>query len=44
MSGLGKRQALRDERLNLSLVQEVEQGTQILAKPGRSQPFEPLNA
>ncbi len=44
VSGLGQRQALRDERRNLVLVQEVKQGEHILAKPGRSPPFEPLDA
>jgi len=44
VSGLGQRPALRDERPDLVLVQEVQQSEQILTKPGRSQPFEPLNA
>ncbi len=44
VSGLGKRTSLRDERLDLLLLQEVQQGDQILSKPCRSQPFEPLDA
>ena len=44
LSCLGKRKSLRDEWLDLLLVQEVEQGDQILSKPCRSQPFEPLDA
>jgi hypothetical protein len=43
-SRLGKRKSLRDERLDLLLSKEVEQGHQILSKPCRSQPFEPLDA
>jgi hypothetical protein len=43
-SCLGKRKSLRDERLDLSLLKEVEQGDQILAKQGGLQPFEPLDA
>ena len=39
-----KRTSLRDERLDLLLLQEVQQGDQILSKPCRSQPFEPLDA
>src|SRR5262245_51302441 len=43
-SGLGQWQALRDERRDLVLLQEVKQGTQVLSKPGRSQPLQPLDA
>src|SRR2546425_2823822 len=44
VSCLGKRKLLRDERLDLLLLKEVEQGDQILSKPCRSQPFERLDA
>ena len=44
VSCLGKGQSLRDQRLDLLLLKEVEQGDQILSKPCRSQPFEPLDA
>src|SRR2546425_12602233 len=44
VSCLGKRKSLRDERLDLLLLKEVEQGDQILSKQCRSQPFEPLDA
>src|SRR5512134_1357883 len=44
VSGLGKRKSLRDERLDLLLLKEVEQGDQILSKQCRFQPFEPLDA
>ena len=44
VSRLGKRKSLRDERLDLLLLQEVEQGDQILSKLGRLQPFERLDA
>src|SRR5262249_43597765 len=43
-SRLGKRKSLRDERLDPLLVKEVEQGGQILSKPGRSPPLQPLDA
>ena len=43
-SGLGKRKSPRHEWLDLLLPQEFEQGEQILAKPCRLQPFEPLDA
>src|SRR5262245_60790108 len=43
-SCLGKGKALRDERLDLSLLKEAEQGEQILPKQSRLQPFERLNA
>src|SRR5207244_2752028 len=36
--------ALREERLDLLLLKEVEQGDQILSKQCRSPPFEPLDA
>ena len=35
---------MRDERLDLVLLKEVEQGDQILSKQRRPQPFEPLDA
>ena len=44
LSCLGKRKSLRDERLDLLLLKEVEQGDQILSKQCRFQPFEPLDA
>src|SRR5215831_1793833 len=44
VSCLGKRHSLRDERLDLVLLQEVEQGEQILSKPCRSEPLQPLDA
>src|SRR5215510_7221830 len=44
MPGLGQRKALRDERRDLLLSKEVEQGAHILAKPCRLQPFQPLDA
>jgi hypothetical protein len=44
VSCLGKRKSLRDERLDLLLLKEVEQGDQILSKQCRSQPFQPLDA
>ena len=43
-SCLGKRKSLRDERLDLLLLKEVEQDDQILAKQSRFQPFERLDA
>jgi hypothetical protein len=43
-SCLGKRKPLRDERLDLLLLKEVEQGNQILPKLSRLQPFERLDA
>jgi hypothetical protein len=43
-SRLGKRNSLCDERPDLPLLQEVEQGDQILSKQTRSQPLEPLDA
>jgi hypothetical protein len=42
--GLGERKSLGDQRLDLSLVKEVEEGDQVLSKERRSQPFEPLDA
>src|SRR5262245_53372415 len=44
LSRLGKRKSLRDHRLDLLLLKEVEQGDQILSKQGRPQPFEPRDA
>jgi len=44
VSCFDKRKSLRDERLDPLLLKEVEQGDQILSKPCRSQPFEPLDA
>ena len=41
---LGKGESLRDQRLDLLLVQEAEQGDQILSKEFRFQPFERLDA
>src|SRR5262245_59999086 len=43
-SGLGKGKALRDQRLDLLLLKELEQRDQILSKPGRLPPLEPLDA
>jgi hypothetical protein len=43
-SCLGKRKALRDERLDLLLLKEVEQGGQILSELSRLQPLERLDA
>ncbi len=43
-SCLGKGKALRDQRLDLLLLKEIQQGGQILSKPRRSQPFERLDA
>ena len=44
LSGFRKSKSLRNQGLDLLLVQEVEQGQQILSEPGRFQPFEPLDA
>src|SRR5262245_51430509 len=44
LSCLGKGKSLRDQRLDLLLLKEVEQGNQIRPKPCRSQPLQPLNA
>src|SRR5205823_12138556 len=44
VSCLGKRKSPRDDRLDLLLLKEVDQGDQILSKPYRFQPFEPLDA
>ncbi len=44
VSCLGKRKSLRDQRFDLPLLKEVEEGDQILSKQHRSQPFEPLDA
>ena len=41
---LGKWETLRDQRLELLLLKEVEQDEQILSKPCWSQPFKPLDA
>src|SRR5262245_43172432 len=43
-SRLGKGKSLCDDRLDLLLLKEVEQRHQILAKPRRSQPLQPLDA
>jgi hypothetical protein len=40
----GKRKPLRNERLDLLLLQEVEQGDQVLSKHGWPQPLEGLDA
>src|SRR5262245_24000050 len=42
--GFGQRESSRDQRLDLPLIKEIEQGAQILSKPGRLQPLEPLDA
>ena len=44
LSCLGKRKSLRDERLDLFLLKEVQQGNQILSKQCRFKPFERLDA
>ena len=44
LSCRNKRKSLCDEWLDLLLLKEVEQSDQILSKPYRSQPFEPLDA
>jgi hypothetical protein len=44
LSRLGERESLRDQRLDFLLPEEVEQGEQILSKPCRSQPLQPLDA
>jgi hypothetical protein len=44
LSCLGKRNSLCDERPDLLLLKEVEQGDQILSKQCRPSPFEPLDA
>ena len=44
VSCLGKRKSLRDERLDLLLLKEIEQGDQILSEHRRLQPFERLDA
>jgi hypothetical protein len=44
VSRLGKGESLRDERLDLLLSEEVEEGDQIPAKPLRLQPLERLDA
>ena len=41
---LGKRETVRDQRLELLLLKEIKQDEQILSKPFRSQPFKPLDA
>src|SRR5215813_6468332 len=41
LSRLGKRKSPRDQRLDLSLLKEIEQGDQVLVKLSRSQPLEP---
>jgi hypothetical protein len=38
-----KRKLLRDQRFDLVLLKEIEQNNQVLSKPCRSSPFEPLN-
>src|SRR5262249_53510726 len=43
-SCLGKGKSLRDQRLDLFLLKEAEQGDQILPKQSRPQPFERLDA
>src|SRR5262245_52398694 len=44
LPGLRQRESLRDQRLDLPLFKEIEQCAQILSKPCRPQPFEPLDA
>src|SRR5262249_28680908 len=44
VSCLDKRKSLRDERPDLLLLKEVEQGDQVLSKPFRFPPFERLDA
>ena len=44
VSCLRKRKSLRDERLDLLLLKEIEQGDQILSEHCRFQPFECLDA
>src|SRR6478672_3038366 len=44
LSCLGKRKSLRDKRLDLLLLKEVQQGDQVLSKQCRLQPFERLDA
>ena len=44
LSGLNERKPPRDDRLDLLLLKEVEQGNQVLSKHRRFQPFEPLDA
>jgi hypothetical protein len=44
VSCLGKGKSLRDERLDLLLLKEAEQGDQVLSKEFRVQPFERLDA
>ena len=40
---LGKRQALRNDRPDLLLLEEVQEGDEILAESSRFQPFEGLD-
>jgi hypothetical protein len=44
LPGLRKEKSLCDERLDLLLLKKIEQSDQILSKPCRFQPFEPLDA
>src|SRR5262245_64908722 len=44
VSGLDQGESPRDERLDLLLLKQGEERDQIRAKPGRSDPFEPLDA
>lgn len=44
LSCLSKRKSLRDERLDLLLLKEVEQGDRVLSKQCWPQSFEPLDA
>ena len=44
VSGLSERESLGDDRLELLLLKKAQQGNQILSKPCRPQPFQPLDA
>ena len=44
LSRLGKRKCPRDQGLDLLLLEEIEQRNQVLPKPCRFQPLEPLDA
>jgi hypothetical protein len=41
---VSKRKSLRDERLNLLLLEEIEQRNKVFPKPSRLQPFQRLDA
>src|SRR5688572_3350426 len=44
LSGLGERESLRNEWLDLVLLEEIQQRNQVVSKPCWFQPLEPLDA